>query len=140
MSSSHLVKSPTDLFFLIKSLQSVPLMSACQNNFFTTSTPASPSLNHSCLGIKCSLPYLTFWILTCPLKSAVPFCLLGCTGFWTLGSSETHGQLALGILPSVTEVCLARPGGLGIAMFSQGTNIVPTSFLGFLLSENRLNL
>lgn len=47
---------------------------------------------------------------------------------------------ALGILPLVTEVCLARPGELSIAVHSQGMNTLPTPFLGFLPSKNRLLL
>ena len=77
--------------------------------------------------------------LPCPLKPEVPFCLLGFPGFWSPGLSLTHGHLTLGILPSVTEVFWPGLRSLVLAC-SQGTNILPTSFLGFLLSENRLDL
>lgn len=77
--------------------------------------------------------------LPCPLKPDIPFCLLGFSDFWSLGLSLTHGHLTLGILPSVTEVFWLGLGSLALPC-SQGTNILPIRFLGFLLSENRLDL
>lgn len=77
---------------------------------------------------------------TCPLNSTLSFCLRGGSGFGTLGLSLTHSRLVLDILPLVTEVCLARSGEVDIAMLSQGTNILPAPFLGFLLGESRLDL
>ena len=120
-----------------------PSFPPVQNNPLYLSIPLTQpflSQNQVCIAQFDLLDSGLLPTLTCPLKSTISFCLFGCSGFWILGRSLTHSRLVLDILPLATEVCLARPGELGIALPSQRTNILPAPFLGFSLSENSLGV